>query len=90
MSRKMADPAFCEAQHKHRLDPHISPINQMVHDLRDQDGRGWLPEVAPMHGGIDARVLSVLRDPGPATQTGSGSGFLCVENDDPTAEDGGR
>lgn len=49
MSRKMADPAFRQAQHQHRLDPHISPINEMVHDLRDQDGRGWLPEVAPMH-----------------------------------------
>jgi hypothetical protein len=26
------------------------------------------------------------RDPGPATQQGVGSGFLCIENDDPTAE----
>jgi len=31
-------------------------------------------------------VLSILRDPGPATVDESGSGMLCVENDDPTAE----
>lgn len=30
--------------------------------------------------------MSILRDPGPKTQEGAGSGFLCVENDDPTAE----
>jgi hypothetical protein len=35
---------------------------------------------------MDARILSVVRDPGPMTREGSGSGFLCVENDDPTAE----
>ncbi|MGP3683316.1 uracil-DNA glycosylase [Streptomyces sp. IBSNAI002] len=45
-----------------------------------------MPYVAPWHGGTEARVLSVLRDPGPKTQEGTGSGFLCVENDDPTAE----
>jgi hypothetical protein len=50
------------------------------------DDRGWMPYVAPIHGGTKARVLSVLRDPGPKTQEAGGSGFLCVENDDPTAE----
>lgn len=39
-----------------------------------------------MHAGTDALVISVLRDPGPKTQDGTGSGFLCVENDDPTAQ----
>ncbi|WP_421874631.1 uracil-DNA glycosylase [Mycolicibacterium wolinskyi] len=68
------------------MDSHIAPINQFVADLRDVANNLWLPEVAPMHGGIDAQVLSVLRDPGPKTQLGSGSGFLCIENDDPTAE----
>ncbi|NEM90881.1 uracil-DNA glycosylase [Galbitalea soli] len=58
----------------------------MVDSIRDRDGRGWAPYVAPLHGGIDAQVLSILRDPGPATQAGVGSGFLAVENDDPTAE----
>ncbi len=44
-----------------------------------------------MYGGVNARLLSLLRDPGPATQVlrdggRSGSGFLCMENDDPSAE----
>lgn len=42
-----------------------------------------------MHGGIAARLLWLLRDPGPATadpdRPGTATGFLCVENDDPTA-----
>ena len=40
-----------------------------------------------MYGGVNARLLSVLRDPGPKTQRANGgSGFLCMENDDATAE----
>lgn len=30
-------------------------------------------------------MLSILRDPGPATQEGKGSGFICVENNDGSA-----
>lgn len=45
-----------------------------------------MPYIAPMHGGVDARLLSVLRDPGPMPQAKGGSGFLCWENDDATAE----
>jgi hypothetical protein len=82
----MADPKFREHQRAHRRDPHIAPINDFVATLQEPDGRGWVPEVAPLHGGVDATVLSVLRDPGPMTQEGKGSAFLCVENDDPTAE----
>lgn len=86
MARSMARSDFRSQQEERRLDPHIAPINELVDRLRDRDGRGWLPEVAPLHGGVHARLLSILRDPGPATQAGTGSGFLCVENDDPTAE----
>lgn len=82
----MADEAFRMHQENHRLDPHIAPINQFVASLQDPANNLWLPEVAPIHGGTDALVLSILRDPGPKTQVGCGSGFLCIENDDPTAE----
>jgi hypothetical protein len=81
----MADPVFRAAQQADRYAPHVRPINELVDALRD-DTRGWIPHVAPLHGGIAAGVLSVLRDPGPATQDETGSGFLCIENDDPTAE----
>ena len=80
----MADPTFRQEQWQHRFDPHIAPINQFVDELRR--GGKWAPYVAPMYGGTAARLLSVLRDPGPMTQDDVGSGFLCMENDDPTAE----
>jgi hypothetical protein len=83
----MADPVFRTAQQATALTaPHIAPINRFVDSIRDRDRRGWAPYVAPLHGGVDAQVLSILRDPGPATQDDSGSGFLAIENDDPTAE----
>lgn len=86
MVRRMADEAFRDEQQRDRYAPHVRPVNELIDALRGQDGRGWMPYVAPWHGGVRARVLSVLRDPGPKTQDGTGSGFLCVENDDPTAE----
>lgn len=82
----MADEPFRVTQEQARYAPHVRAINELVDQLRDPGGRGWMPYVAPWHGGVHARVLSVLRDPGPKTQDGAGSGFLCVENDDPTAE----
>lgn len=82
----MANEAFRQEQYEQHMAAHIAPINQFVAALQDPVQRLWLPEVAPMHGGTDAMVISVLRDPGPKTQQGTGSGFLCVENDDPTAE----
>lgn len=86
VARRMASGAFRKEQERDRYAPHVRTINELVDDLRDQDGRGWMPYAAPWHGGVEARVLSVLRDPGPKTQDTVGSGFLCVENDDPTAE----
>jgi hypothetical protein len=87
MPRRMADPTFRDVQHATAPTAiHIAPISRFVDSIRDRDGRGWAPYVAPLHGGVDAQVLSILRDPGPATPDGSGSGFLAIENDDPTAE----
>ncbi|WP_432087423.1 uracil-DNA glycosylase [Streptomyces sp. bgisy095] len=86
MARQMADETFRTDQERNRYAAHVRAINELVDGLRDQDGRGWMPYVAPWHGGTEARLLSVLRDPGPKTQDGTGSGFLCTENVDPTAE----
>lgn len=82
----MCEEAFRREQRARRFDPHIAPINNFVARLQNPECNKWVPEVAPMHGGVDAEVLSLLRDPGPKTQEGFGSGFLCIENDDPTAE----
>lgn len=84
--RLMRQDVFRRQQWEHRFDEHIAPVNRLVDALRDTDGRGWLPYVAPLHAGAETRMLSLLRDPGPATQQGAGSGFLCIQNDDPTAE----
>jgi hypothetical protein len=81
----MAEAAFRRQQDADRYADHIKPINELVDSLRDQDGRGWMPHVAPVHGGVRSPILSVLRDPGPKTLDGTGSGYICIENDDPTA-----
>jgi hypothetical protein len=83
----MRDPDFRQQQLDGLRAPHVAPINALVDELRDRDGRGWVPYVAPVYGGICARVLCIQRDPGPMTRSQhGGSGFLCPENDDPTAE----
>ncbi len=82
----MALAAFREQQWRDRYAKHIAPINNLVDELAREPGRGWLPYVAPIYGGVTARLLSVLRDPGPATRSEEGSGFLSMENDDSTAE----
>jgi hypothetical protein len=87
MARRMRDAGFRDDQWRHRYDAHIAPINQFVDELRQLSGLDSAPYVAPMYGGVNARLLSVLRDPGPKTQiANAGSGFLCMENDDASAE----
>lgn len=81
----MAHASFRTEQEAGRYADHVRPINKLVDELSDSE-RGWMPHVAPAHGGVNARVLTILRDPGPMTRTGTGSGFLCVENDDQTAQ----
>lgn len=87
MTRRMRDAAFREQQVAKLRAKHIAPINKLVEELRNPTAGLWAPYVAPMYGGTNARLLSVLRDPGPKTNTAhGGSGFLCMENDDATAE----
>lgn len=85
MPRKMSDKIYRDEQWQQRYDSHIAPINRLVDSLKDTQ-HGEVPYVAPIYGGINASLLSVLRDPGPMTQKRVGSGFLSIENDDATAE----
>ena len=83
---QMSDPQFRQGQLDGLRLPHIAPVNALVDELTDSGGRGWVPYLAPAYSGVDARVLCVLRDPGPKTNDElGGSGFLSPENDDPTA-----
>jgi len=85
--RRMRDPKFRQQQVAGLRAPHIAPVNALVDELIDPSGRGWVPYVAPVYGGVDARILCIQRDPGPKTHSQhGGSGFLCLENDDATAE----
>lgn len=81
----MADPQFRKDQHNRLKEPHIAPITEFVDSLSTPER--WLPYVAPLHGGTEVRMLSVLRDPGSgAGREGRGSGMLSIENNDVTAE----
>jgi hypothetical protein len=83
----MRDPQFRQQQVDGLRAPHVAPVNALVDELISPSGRGWVPYVAPVYGGVDARVLCIQRDPGPKTSSEhGGSGFLCPENDDATAE----
>jgi hypothetical protein len=84
MPRRNAEPAFCAEQIAHRYDPHIEPVNRLV-DALSTDAR-WMPYVSPLYGGVNATILFLFQDPGPATEDGPGSGLLSPENDDPSAE----
>ena len=83
MTRQMGEAKFREEQRSLLNAPHIAPITAYVESLSSQER--WLPHVAPMHGGVNARMLVVLRDPGPATNVDTGSGMLSLENNDQTA-----
>jgi Uracil DNA glycosylase superfamily len=82
----MREESFRRSQEEGLRLTHIAPLNALVDDLRTE-GRGWVPYLAPMYGGVEAEMLAILRDPGPMTDSSErGSGFLCLENDDPAAE----
>ncbi|MGW6425918.1 uracil-DNA glycosylase [Nocardia sp. NPDC055053] len=85
LARRMRDPEYRRHQHSLIYIDRLAPINQLVDALRSEQGE-WMPYVAPTYGGIEARILAVFRDPGPRTQQDKGSGFLSLENDDPSAE----
>ena len=84
--RRMACPAFRADQHARLHEAHIKRITDLVEELSRVGNYGFIPYVAPLYGGINAEVLLIFQDPGPKTQSGTGSGMLCSENDDPTAE----
>ncbi|SHN14149.1 uracil-DNA glycosylase [Cryptosporangium aurantiacum] len=84
--KRMRDPRFRRQQERETYAPHVRAVNEFVDELRAEPGRGWVPYIAPWHGGTEARVLSVLSDPGKKTRRKGGSGFLCIENDDESAK----
>lgn len=82
----MRDLAFRADQWARRYEPHVEPLNRLVDELGALDDAGHPPYIPPMYRGVEAPALVILRDPGPKAGGAKGSGFLCVENDDQTAE----
>lgn len=83
-----SDATYREDLYRRRYDPHVRPVNELVDQLREERDGAFVPYVAPTYGGVNARLLALLQDPGPKTSTDNhnGSGMLCIENADPTAE----
>ncbi len=75
MTRRMADPAYRVDQWARRYEPDVKPLNDLVDELGTHDEAGHPPYIAPMNRGIHARVLAVLRDPGPKAGGVNGVGL---------------
>lgn len=87
MARRMHDLGFRQRQWDERYAAHVEPINRWIDaELNATPERGIAPYIPPLHGGVEASVVALLRDPGPMADTDKGSGFLAIENDDATAE----
>lgn len=82
----MANPTFWESQVQGIHAPNVAPINRYVDELGEKQYEAKPPYVPPMYFGVTGHALGVFRDPGPRAGGEKGSGFLSVENDDPTAE----
>src|SRR5258707_1366647 len=79
------DDQFWQQQVRDLRIPRIAPITDLVSSLREL-GRGDVPYVARIYGGIQARLLTVLTSPGTAARAAPcGTAFLCIENPDPAA-----
>ena len=76
------DDEFWQRQRDQLRIPRIAPITDLVGTLREQRSCD-VPDVAPMYGGVEARLLTVPASPGRQTRAApGGTGFLCVENPD--------
>jgi hypothetical protein len=75
---RMRDPQFRQRQPDGLRLPHMAPVNVLADELTDPPRPGLGSRyLTPACGGVTARVLCVLRDPGPKTNGGlGGSGFL--------------
>src|SRR5207248_3106182 len=72
---------------RRRYEGGVEPLNRFVDDLRAARGAESVPYVDPNCGGVNAQVLLLYQDPGPkASGPNNSSGFLSLENDDPSAE----
>lgn len=65
---------------------HMAALIDYNEALRRQKPDWKVPDLDPASGGTEARALFLLEKPGPKTDRGTGSGFISVHNNDPTAK----
>lgn len=84
--QRCRDKAYRDDLYRRRYDRSVRPINEYVDKLRSER-RVSIPYVAPTYGGVDARLLTLMQDPGPKTDLANadGSGMICLENVDLSA-----
>ena len=83
--RSLGDPAEAARRRASLGAAHMRPLAAHVRDLRRSGG--FVPDLDPSDGGTGARLLLLLEKPGPGTDPArGGSGFVSVDNPDPTAE----
>lgn len=86
MARRMRDKDFRDDQWARRYTGKVERIIRFIDELGAKDDASHPPYIPPMCGGVDALALSISRNPGPKAGGTKGSGFLSIENDDPSAE----
>jgi hypothetical protein len=88
MGQAHADPAVVAAKHARVREPHVAPLSALADRIATAEGlaHGAVPYPDPEFGGIHARALFLLDNPGPRAKLGTGgSGLLSIDNDDPSA-----
>ncbi|MBL4810659.1 MAG: DUF1572 family protein [Phycisphaerales bacterium] len=82
-SRTLASADAIQRRMALRLCTHVRPLNELV---RNWNAEGMsVPWFDPIGGGVDAKVLFLLQDPGKMADGVEGSGFISHDNDDTAA-----
>jgi uracil-DNA glycosylase len=81
--RAHRDAQFLAEKQARLNEPHVKPVQDLVHRVRKYSGDPAVPFVDPDSGGVNARVLFLLE--APAAAAAHGSTMLSPDNDDATA-----
>ncbi|WP_175279516.1 hypothetical protein [Prescottella equi] len=84
--QRCRDKTYRDDLYQRRYAPSVRAINEYVDELRAARHVS-IPYVAPSYGGVNARLLTLMQDPGPKTDLANveGSGMICLENVDLSA-----
>lgn len=85
---RMTDQASQNRRYDNRYHPRVEKLNRLVdifkEEIKEETGTNVeIPWVDPYCGGVNARVLLILKDPGPAGA--AATGFLSLGNTDGSA-----